>query len=232
MNQHSIQEAYFKNFCVKGKLWAHDIKTKATLHKPASWCTTEVDFQSEILDKIQNDTFESPGIKSIKNLLDGKTISLVEFDLIRYWTALHIIRSQKYRNEPNVNYKIDYAKMIETEMLFSHYFIHAHLCEYTDGKYFITSDNPIIEISIDNCLARVFTLSPTKLLLLAPIDKKFSSTEIEFTELINTILWINAFKYVFSDKRVLPISTYEENIKKWDITSRYELKKYKIKNEN
>lgn len=232
MNQHSIQEAYLKLFCVNGKLWAHDINTKTALNKPASWCTSEVDFQPEFLDRIQNDMFESPGIKSLKKLLDGNTISLDEFDIVRYWSALHIIRSQKYRNNPNVNYEIDYHKMIEKEMLFSHYFKHSYICESTDGKYFITSDNPIIEIPSNDSIIRVFTISPTKLLLLTPIDEKIRSTEIEFTELVNTSLWANAYKYVFSDKKVLPLSTYDENIKKWNIVVKYEQSEYIIKNKN
>jgi hypothetical protein len=232
MNQHSIQEAYLKNYCVDGKLWAHDVNTKTALLKSASRCTSEEDFQSEILEKIQNDTIESPGIKSLKKLLDGKSITLKEYDLVRYWTGLHIIRNQKFRNVSNINYKSDYKKLIDIENKFSHYFPYCHKYKCDNGKYLVTSDNPILEFSVGVDIVRFLTISPEELLLFTPVNNIVHHEELEFTEMINSMLWANAYSKVFSNKKVLPYSTYEKNIKKWDMVGVYEETKFITKAKN
>ena len=108
MSQHSVQKAYLKNFCVNGKLWAYDIKTKIASSKPASQCTTEDNFQPERLEIFQNRVFESPGIKSLRKLLDSKNINETEYSQIKYWSALHLIRSKKYRDTICAKYEFDF----------------------------------------------------------------------------------------------------------------------------
>src|ERR1035437_3366157 len=120
MNQHSVQEAYLKNFCSNGQIWEHNVETKLSVRKSAKYCTSEKDFQPELLEKIQNATIESPGIKAINKLLDGGSITQEEFDLLRQWIALHIIRNQKYRNTPLIDYNSNYEKLIDIEIKFAY----------------------------------------------------------------------------------------------------------------
>lgn len=226
MDQHSIQEAYLKNFCINGRLWAYDKSNKTSKLKPASQCTTEEDFQSDILEKLQNDTIESPGIKMLRKLLEGKTINEIEFELVRYWTALHIIRNQKFRNTPSINYNNNYEQLFEVERKFSYYFQYCFAFNCNEDKFLITSDNPIQEFSVGKDVVRVFPLSPKKLLLFSPIDNYVKHDELEFTEMINSILWANSFQFVFSNQSKLPIQKYEENIKKWNMIGSLEESKF------
>lgn len=226
MNQHSIQEAYLKNFCINGRLWVHDKNTKSAILKPVSQCTTEEDFQSEILEKFQNDTFENHGIKILRKLIEDKTINQVEYELIRYWTALHIIRNQKFRNTPSINYQSDFEWLIDIEKKFSYYFRYCFLFSCGEGKFLITSDNPIQEFCVGEDIVRILPLSPSKLLLFSPIDDYIKHDELEITEFVNSILWANSFNYVFSNQSELPIQTFEKNIKKWNLIAVLEESKF------
>lgn len=230
MNQHSIQEAYLKKFCVNGRLWAYDKKLKAALLKPASKCTTEEDFQSEFLEILQNDIIENPGIKSLRKLLDGKTIDSTDYEIVRYWIALHIIRNKKYREIVGNNYELDFNKLLDIEKTFSNYFRYCYLCKCDKEKYFITSDNPILELTVGNEEVQILTLSPDKLILLTPIDDTVHHNEVEFTELINSMIWANAVNQVFSNRKELPISEYENNTDKLNLNAVLEKSQFKVKN--
>ena len=122
MNQHSIQEAYLKKFCVNGRLWVHDVKTKLVKLRPASQCTTEKDFQTLSLEQKQNRTIESPGIKSLRKLLTNKSIDQSDYESILLWLSLHIVRNENFRNRPIINYETDYEKLLDIEKNFSRNF--------------------------------------------------------------------------------------------------------------
>lgn len=232
MNQHHIQEAYLKIFCENGRLWAYDKKSKVASLKPASQCTVEDNFQSKFLEVLQNDTIESPGVKSLRKLLDGKTISATEYEMVRYWTALHTIRNKKYREIVGEKYETDFNKLIEIEKIVSEYFRYCYIYKSNDDKHFITSDNPVVEFTVGNEIARILTLSPDRLLLFSPIDDTISHNEVEFTELINSMLWANSFNQVFSNKKELPIIKYENNIKRFNLNAMFETTQFIIKNKS
>jgi hypothetical protein len=230
MNQHNVQEAYLKNFCVDGRIWVYDKKVNKPISKPASQCTVEEDFQSEILEKYQNRNIESPGIKKLRKLLDGLSINENEFELIRYWTDLHIIRNQKFRNESGIDYNSYFDHLFDIENKFSLYYRYCFKYKCPNGKYLITSDNPIIEFSISGSINRILTLSPDELILFSPINDTIKHEEIEFSEFVNSMLWAHAANCIFSNQKELPVSLFEQNIKEWNLVSAMEEIKFVIEN--
>src|SRR5882757_1673764 len=101
MNQHSIQEAYFKPFRNSDdKIWVYPKDGSGKFHKPTSWCTAETDFQSEILERAQANIIESSGIEALRVLLSARQLTDSEYDLLLQWIALHMLRNQRMRNAP------------------------------------------------------------------------------------------------------------------------------------
>jgi hypothetical protein len=218
MNQHSIQEAYLKKFCAKGKLWSHNVKTKLAVMKTAKCCTTQVDFQPDIFEKMQNNTIESPGIKALNKVIGNMNITQDEFTLIRYWSALHCIRNQYFRSIPNVDYKVNYEKLMDIEMKFSYNFryMYKHFC--SKDEFLITSDNPVIELVVADTIVRVFSLSPKEALIMTPEIKEISHDSLNMTDTINTMIWMTAYNNVFSDRKELPYDDYVKNCNGWSYT--------------
>jgi hypothetical protein len=70
VNQHGVQEAYYKSFRDRGQIWIYPKTGGRAFRKPISWCTAETDFQSERLEKIQGEVVENHGIRAIWHLLN------------------------------------------------------------------------------------------------------------------------------------------------------------------
>jgi len=226
MDQHNVQEAYLKNFCVDGRIWVYDKKGNKPISKPASQCTVEEDFQSEILEKYQNTNIESPGIKKLRKILDGILISEEEFELIKYWTALHIIRNHKFRNVSGVDYDSYFDQLLDIENKFSLYYCYCFKYKCPDGKYLITSDNPVLEFRNGDSINRILTLSPRELILFSPINDTIKHEKLDLTEFVNSMLWAHSENCVFSNQKDLPISSFEQNIKEWNLISVMEEMKF------
>lgn len=127
MNQHSVQEAYFKSFRDEktGRLWVYTRDGRQRFQKPTKWCTAENDFQSELLEREQNTIVEKPGIEALRRLVHAGKLSEADYSLICQWTALHLIRNQKMRNETSEAYQKQFADEFEMELLFTKSFQYA-----------------------------------------------------------------------------------------------------------
>lgn len=228
MNQHHIQEAYLKGFCVNGKVWAHDKYTQKSSPRPVRRCTNEEDFQSEQLEDFQNRMIESPGIKKLRKLISDDNISDDEFEIIMLWTALHCIRNEEFRNATGNDYTHSFYSLLKTEELFSNYYSHCFKYRCDEGKYLVTSDNPIVEFTVGEYYLRILALSPHELVLFSPIDGIPTHQEVEFSDMVNSMLWAGSFRQVFSNQRTLPIPSYEQNIRNWNLEPVLETMKFKI----
>jgi hypothetical protein len=216
MKQHSIQKAYLKNFCVNGKLWVHEKSSKKSFSKLASKCTIEENFQSPEIEYIQNKLIENPGIKAINKLRMNKMLELSDYKYLLYWSSLHIIRSEKYRNTPEIKLNYNYQELIDTEIKFCEYFTFYLRFNCGPGNFFLTSDDPIIELIINKSILRLFPISPSELSVFSSVEQDiiFPGSVVE---LINSTIWLKAYKHVFSNQRVLPYLSYEANIIKYKI---------------
>jgi len=97
MNQHSIQKAYLKTFADQsGRVWVYAKAGGRAVPKSPVQCAAEEDFQSPALEFYQNQVIEIPGIKALR--VNG-SLSPEEFEQMSMWAALHIIRTQKARQQ-------------------------------------------------------------------------------------------------------------------------------------
>ena len=112
MDQHHVQKAYLKNFVAKGKLWVFNKKTGEYCPKPASQCTTEENFQTIQLEKLQNSTIERPGIQNLRKITSDENLSEDDIGIILYWTALHSIRNKNYRENSGINYDSKFDELL------------------------------------------------------------------------------------------------------------------------
>ncbi|WP_350997565.1 hypothetical protein [Shewanella sp. TB7-MNA-CIBAN-0143] len=210
MKQHSVQEAYLKKFEDKCRIWVHEATDMKPRHIPAKKCTMEVDFQNYKLESSQNNNIEKPAIDVIRSLYSGGKLNESQAMKLFAWTELHLIRNEKFRYKPDVNYADEYYSLIEVEEKFANYYncISTYNCE--EGEFFITSDNPILEIFISGIIVRLFVISPKTLVMMSP-RSGFPETEISFTEMINSTIYANKYKYVFSHKQELPLDLFEKN---------------------
>jgi hypothetical protein len=228
MNQHSVQEAYLKNFCINGRLWVHDKQTRKAELKPASQCTIERDFQSEVLEQYQNRNIESPGIKKLRKITKQIPISEEDFESIKYWIALHIVRSQKFRSAPGVDYNKCFRELIDIENKFFLYYRYCFKLKCADGKYLNTCDNPVLEFQNGDSFNRILTLSPKELILFSPINNTIQSEELDLIDLVNSMSWANSKQYVFSTQKDIPVGFYEQNIEEWNLAPELEEMKFII----
>ncbi len=230
MNQHSIQKAYLKNFESNGRIWVFNKKTGNCVAKPADQCSSENDFQSEILEELQNREIESPGIKKLRGMAFDHVLTEDDITKIMYWTALHLIRNKKFRKESDSNHELDFRELYQTEKLFSGYYrnIFTHTCD--DSKFFITSDSPIIEFIVGQHMLRVLVWSPTKAFLFSPIDDFPVHQEVEVTEMINSMIYSSSYEELYSNYNQLPLEKYKDNIRKWNLIPNLEKTEFTVKN--
>ncbi|EOX3354388.1 hypothetical protein ACPFTX_003395, partial [Vibrio cholerae] len=214
MKQHSVQEAYLKSFEDNGRIWAHEMVTKPPRHIPAKKCTMEVDFQNHDTEHFQNRNIEKPAIEVIRALQKGEPIDNDKAEKLFMWSELHLLRNQKFRSYDEMDYSKNYHYLTEIESKFRRYFCYLSVYRCSDEEYFITSDNPVMDISVNGFLVRIFSLSPDCLVLMSPIPELLK-TDINFPEMVNSSLYANRYKYVFSNRRVLPLESYELNATKF-----------------
>ncbi|ELB2885849.1 hypothetical protein QNE71_004535, partial [Vibrio alginolyticus] len=115
LKQHSVQEAYLKTFEDKCRIWAHEAHDVKPRHIPAKKCTVEVDFQDYELESSQNNNIEKPAIDVIRSLCSGAELDESQAMKLFAWTELHLIRNQKFRAKPEVNYADEYYSLLEVE---------------------------------------------------------------------------------------------------------------------
>lgn len=216
MKQHSVQEAYLKKFEDNCRIWAHEAIDVKPRHMPAKKCTMEIDFQNYELESLQNNNIEKPAIDVIRSLYLGEKLNESEAMKLFAWTELHLIRNEKFRCKPEVNYADEYYSLAEVEKKFTNYYncISTYNCE--EDEYFITSDNPVLELFFSGIIVRLFVISPRTLVMMSPRNG-FPETEISFPEMVNSTIFANKHRYVFSDKQKLPLDLFEINANKFKL---------------
>lgn len=216
MKQHSVQEAYLKKFEDKCRIWAHEEIGVKPRHIPAKKCTMEIDFQNYELESSQNNNIEKPAIDVIRSLYSGEKLNQRQAMQLFSWTELHLIRNEKFRSKTEVNYSEEYYSLLELEKKFTTYYncISTFMCD--EDEFFITSDNPVLELFFSGIIIRLFVISPKILVIMSPING-IPETEISFTEMVNSTIYANKYKYVFSDKQELPLDLFEKNASRFNL---------------
>ena len=235
MNQHSVQEAYFKSFRNSdGKVWVYPKEGSGRFQKPTSWCTAENDFQSEALEKAQANIVESPGIRALRSALKPSGLSELEYNLLLQWSALHILRNQRMRSalkDAGKDYEWEFRGEFEMELLFSKgYYTHAKVYTCSGSSFFVTSDDPIVEFSCYDHYVRFFVISPQKLIQLSSRDGMFSHEQECFEDFVNSMILSKAFKHIYSHRDNVDVTRYKSIADKWDMIPRLETQKVLIKN--
>ena len=210
MNQHSVQKAYLKAFeDPSGRIQVYRKTGGKPFPRPASDCAAEEDFQPRKLESFQEKFMETPASEALR--ATGLWTE-DEFRPISMWTALHIIRSSKSRKEffkSNEEYSRRFHEEFENELLSSDYYklVFVHRCQ--NGRFLVTSDNPIIELEIDGLLVRCFAKSPEILILFSPINNvpKF---EIPIEDYFNAMVWAFADEFIYSHRSDVSMASLKQ----------------------
>jgi hypothetical protein len=234
MEQHGIQEAYYKSFRDRGKIWVYPKVGGPAFRKPISWCTTETDFQSEALEKAQADIIENHGIKAIWHLLKPGRLSHQQYELLLKWIALHLTRNPKARStffESREAYGREFPIEFSRQLfgLGSSYAV-ADVYTCDSPQFLVTSDNPVLEFDVEQGGKSILVLpiSPSKFVQLSSDGRRWQHEERTVEELMNTMICASAFKYVFSHQGDFNIRTSKENAERFNIVPVLETQSFQL----
>jgi hypothetical protein len=216
--QHHVQEAYLKSFeDGTGRLWVYPKNGGKPFHRPAGQCAAEENFQSDAMEMLQSRLIETPGIRALRTT---GVLSEGQRDSICMWMGLHILRNQKGLTElfrSRDDYEQRFKQELQAELLFSGYFRFAFVCELAnDRDYWLTSDNPVTEFTVDEHLVRCCSASPKKMILFSPINDR-PTHELGIKALFNAMVWANAHEHVFSHRGDVSIETLRGRAKAFDM---------------
>ncbi len=197
---------------------------------PTAQCTAEIDFQSAFLEKAQANFIESDGIKALRNLSAGKH-SESEYNFTLQWIALHLIRNQKTRNElltGSENYEERFPEEFEKEVLYlkSRYSV---AYSFKTSNFFITSDNPIMEVCCLEQRLLFFAFSPQLFFRLSSEQGELSHGTESFEDFANAMTWSAAHKFVFSSRGDLEIEKYKAIADRREMIPKKETERIKLK---
>lgn len=190
-------------------------------------CAAEEDFQSPALEFYQNKVIETPGIKALR--VDG-SLSSEEFEQMSMWMALHIIRTQKARQQlfqSTADYDQRFHDELWKEQLFSAYFRYAYTHAVTEPNFVVTSDDPVIEFTCARFLMRACALSPQKLIFFSPLEGKFEH-ELPMYDFFNAMMWGSPGDHLYSHRPDLRIENLREFARVYDLRSVIEDIQFKI----
>lgn len=229
MNQHNVQEAYLKNFETKGQIWVIEKKTGNIKRRPAGQCTAEEDFQSYELERFQNDKIESRGITKLRKIDSEESLTNEDATAILNWTALHSIRNKRFREESGIDYNDKFYELLEIEIKFTYNFRFFYTYKCQDDKFFISSDNPVLDFTIGQNYLRILPWSPSKLIVFTPIDDKPIHSNVEFTEMTNSMIFSKTYEEIYSHKKELPLNRFRKNVKRWNLEPQFEEMQFKLR---
>jgi hypothetical protein len=235
MNQHTVQNAYLKNFEDRGKIWVFNKETGGKFHKGTRMCTTECDFQDDWLEDWQNSKIERPGIEKLRKLTSGDSLKEIDTDSIIIWTSLHYIRSKSFRcnlkEKINFNYNEKFDELFEEDIVFANSmfpYILTYNCP--PSEFLITSDNPVLEFHCGENYVRVVSWTPNKAIVFSHIDVLgITHEELSFSEMINIMLYSGCYKEIYSNKKELPLEKYKEYARKFNCSPDFYRQKFQIK---
>jgi len=214
--QHSVQEAYYKSFRDRGKIWVYPKDGRKPFRKPTSWCTTETDFQSASLEEAQSKIIENHGIKAIWHLLTPGRLSEEQYKILLAWIALHLTRNQKAR-ATFFRTNQEYEKEFPVE--FGRQLAGLHLCFRVADVYaskplqfLVTSDNPLVEFEVERGGKSILILpiSPSMFVQLSFDGQRWEHEKLPVEDFVNTAICASAFKYIFSDRDQVDITNYKK----------------------
>lgn len=217
MNQHSIQKAYLKTFADQsGRVWVYTKAGGRPVPKSPVQCAAEEDFQSPALEFYQNRVIETPGIKALR--VNG-SLSPEEFEQMSMWMALHIIRTQKARQQffqSDADYEQRFHDELRKEQLFSAYYRYAYTHEVVEPNFVVTSDDPVIEFTCAGFLMRGCALSPRKLIFFSPLEGRFEH-ELAMYDFFNAMMWGSPGDYLYSHRVDLRVDDLREFARAYDL---------------
>ena len=229
MNQHQVQKAYLNNFSVNNKVWIHSKTNENACLRRTDKITTLKDFQSEDLETYQANHIESPGINALRKLINNNELSEADINIIMTWSALHCIRIEKFRQQPEIKYNTQFKELMGIEEAFADYYRYCFVYTCNLDEFLITSDKPIIEFTVEENILRVITLSPKKMVLFSPIDDLPVHEKIKFPDMINAMHWASALNYVFSNQKALPIPLFKSIIESWNLVPQFEKNTFAVR---
>lgn len=224
MNQHSVQEAYLKTFAAaSGRIWVYSKRAgrgrpKA---KPAGQCAAEEDFQPKHLEDYQQQVIESAGIKALRR--DG-CLSDDEAEQIGMWMALHLIRTQKAREqlfESPADYERRFHQELWKEQQFAAYYPWAYTYSVAEPDFVITSDDPVVEFWCECFLIRACALNPQKIIFFMPRPQPFGH-ELPMHDFFNAMMWASPGDRLYSHRADLRIEQLAEFAREYHMQPKIE----------
>jgi hypothetical protein len=233
-SQHSIQKAYYKSFRDGDRIWVYPKLGGQAFRKPISWCTAEIDFQSEPLEKAQDKLIENRGIKYIWHLLKPGRVPPDQYEALLRWLALHLTRNQKARGvffPTNQDYEREFPVEFTRQLLglrSSYTVADVYTCD--SRKFLITSDNPVLEFDVERGgkSLLILPIAPSKFVQLSSDGRRWHHEERSVEELVNAMIWASAFKYVFSHRGDFNITTSKENAESFNIVPVFETQSFQL----
>jgi len=234
VNQHGVQEAYYKSFRDRGQIWVYPKVGGQAFRKPISWCTAESDFQSAELEKAQDKLIENHGIKAIWHLLKPGRLSEQQYKILLGWIALHLTRTPKTRNtlfQTSQDYERDFSVEFTRQLLglrSSYAVADVYTCD--SPKFLITSDNPVLEFDVERGGKSILILpiSPSRFVQLSSDGRRWRHEERSVEELVNAMIWASAFKYVFSHRGDADITKCKGIAERFDIAPVLETQSFQL----
>jgi hypothetical protein len=219
MNQHHVQEAYLRKFAAPGgRIWVYSKLGSKPVAKPPRQCAAEEDFQSPQLEFYQQQAIESPGIKALR--LNG-SLSDAEFEQVSIWMGLHIIRTQKAKENlftSAIDYEQRFHGELRKEQLFSAYYRYAYVHVVAEPNFVVTSDDPVIEFWCEDFLMRACAVNPQKLVFFSPQDGKLDH-ELPLHDFFNAMMWGSRGEFVYSHRQDLNVGKLKEFVRVYDLRS-------------
>lgn len=213
MNLHHYQAASLKLFedPSLNKVWVYSKEGISPSPKPVCQCAAEENFQSETLEKFQQKT-ETAAARAFQS--NGPWDER-ERNAVVEWVALHIIRSKRSHDQlfsSAEDYNREFFDEFREEVLITRKFTFYPPIIARPGCFFITSDQPIVEIYgslSDKEMARCFAKSPDVMISLGlqPGPPEFALTVEDY---FNAMIWANAHEFVFSHRKDMPVAKLQQ----------------------
>jgi hypothetical protein len=222
MKQHHIQKAYLKPFSSSNLVYVYEKNsTSKPYKKPIKSITTEEDFQSLGKEREQNRLIERPGALALRKLFDkNDNLNDEDVNVLLNWLALHLIRNQSRKEllfSSTKEYEQGLYIAVESELKWLSKFSIIDIYSVGIGEYFITSDNPIVEVCVKNKIFFAMPLSPSKAVLLTSDGERPIHEELSFPDSLNLMMYASCHKQIYSNRNDLPIQKFEDLAKKWNM---------------
>jgi len=218
MNQHYYQAARLRPFEDKSihKVWVHPKDGSSAFPRPVSQLAAAQNFQTPEIERFQEKTEAKAG-RAFQN--PGE-LSKRERDAVAEWIALHIIRSKRSYSEifpSSEEYNRFFFEEFEKEVLITRKFTLYPPIAAIGGRFFITSDEPIVEFrgALEHKeIARGFAKSP-EILIMFGLQPALPEFPLPVEDHFNAMVFANTGEFVYSHRKDVSLSNLKDIAKKY-----------------